>query len=248
MKIGVGILIFFVALIALVAEIILYFIFGLGAAFSGNVSSVGGIAAFFVWLMIMTVVIGVASPIAALIEQLTKKQNISIYILLPTVGLIGVGLGAILLVGSYKVNQYSQNKSVAPSNQSSNSSNTAVVTSDAGSQSSDAGSQYIDKIQIRNLEVSTTVLREPGVFGELKNTGDRTVKTVDITIYFLDKSGNVVAEKEHSPIFQTEYNFGEHDSSPLKPNHSRKFGYKADDAPSDWARKVKAKVTKVEFE
>jgi hypothetical protein len=106
MKIGVGIIIFFVALIALVAEIILYFIFGLGAAFSGNASSVGGIAAFFVWLMIMTVVIGVASPIAALIEQLTKKQNVSIYILLPTVGLIGVGLGAILLLGSYKANQY----------------------------------------------------------------------------------------------------------------------------------------------
>jgi hypothetical protein len=241
MKIGVGIIIFFVALIALVAEMILYFIFGLGAAFSGNASSVGGIAAFFVWLMIMTVVIGVASPIAALIEQLTKKQNVSIYILLPTVGLIGVGMGAILLLGSYKASQYSENKSVALSNQSSNSSNTAIVTSDAGS-------QYIDKIQIRNLEVATTVLSEPGVFGELKNTGDRTVKTVDVTIYFLDKNGNVVAEKEHSPIFQTEYNFGGNDSSPLKPNHSRKFGYKADDAPSDWARKVKAKVTKVELD
>lgn len=241
MKIGVGILIFFVALIALVAEIILYFIFGLGAAFSGNASSVGGIAAFFAWLMIMTVVIGVASPIAALIEQLTKKQNVAIYILLPTAGLIGVGLGAILLLGSYKANQYSQNKSVALSNQSSNSSNTAIVTNDEGS-------QYIDKIQIRNLEVSTTVLREQGVFGELKNTGDRTVKTVDVTIYFLDKDGNVVAEKEYSPIFQTEYNFGGHDRSPLKPNHARKFGYKAEGAPSDWARKVKAKVTKVEFE
>jgi hypothetical protein len=241
MKIGVGILIFFVALIALVAEIILYFIFGFGAAVSGNASSVAGIAAFFVWLMIMTVVVGVGSPIAALIEQLTKKPNISIYILLPTVGLIGLGLGMILLFGTYRANEYSQNKPVALTNQNSNSSNAALVTSDADS-------QYIDKIQIRNLEVGTTVLREPGVFGELKNTGDRTVKRVDVTIYFLDKNGNAVSEKEYSPIFQTEYNFGGSDTSPLKPNHSRKFGYRADDAPSDWARKVKAKVTKVELE
>ena len=86
------------------------------------------------------------------------------------------------------------------------------------------------------------------MFGELKNTGNRTVKRIDLTIYFLDKSGNAIAEKEYSPIFQTEYSFGGNNSSPLKPNHARKFGYKADDAPSDWARKVTVKVTKIELE
>ena len=241
MKIGTGIIIFFLALIALIAEIVLYFIFGIGAAFSGSSSSLPGIAAFFVWLMIMTVVIGVASPIAALIEQLTKRENLSLYILLPTVGLIGVGLGALLLIVGLSVPSRSTAKSTANQNSTNqNSSNSSAVVSD-----SDA--QYLDKIQIRNLEVGTTALREPGVFGELKNTGDRTVKSVEITIYFLDKSGNPVAEKNYSPIFPDTIMMNQ-DHAPLKPNHSRKFGYRADDAPSDWARKVTARVVKVELE
>jgi hypothetical protein len=37
------------------------------------------------------------------------------------------------------------------------------------------------------------------------------------------------------------------DTSALKPKYSRKFGYKADDAPSDWSKKVNVQITKVQF-
>ena len=77
MKFSIGIIIFFLAMIALVAEIVLYFIFGIGAAISG-VSGVVGIAGFFVWLMIMTVAAGIGAPICGLIEHLTKKENIAL--------------------------------------------------------------------------------------------------------------------------------------------------------------------------
>jgi len=38
------------------------------------------------------------------------------------------------------------------------------------------------------------------------------------------------------------------DNKPLKPNYSIQFGYKLDDAPSDWSGKVRVEVTDLEFE
>lgn len=98
MKFSVGVIIFFLALIALVAEVILYFMFGIGAAFSGETSAIGGIAAFFVWLMIVTVVAGIAAPISGAIESISKKINLGMYIFVSITGLAAVGAGVLLLV------------------------------------------------------------------------------------------------------------------------------------------------------
>jgi len=99
MKFGTGIIIFFLALIALVAEVVLYFMFGISAAFSGGAKSIGGIAAFFVCLMIVTIVAGIAAPVCGFIENASKKTNLGMYIFLPVVGLAGIGFGAMFLVG-----------------------------------------------------------------------------------------------------------------------------------------------------
>jgi len=48
-------------------------------------------------------------------------------------------------------------------------------------------------------------------------------------------------------VLVTEYSFMG-DNTPLKPNYSRRFGYKLDDAPSDWSKKVKVAVTDIEFQ
>ncbi len=101
MKFSTGIIIFFLAMIALVAEIVLYFIFGIGATISG-VSGIVGIAGVFVWLMIMTVAAGIGAPICGLIENLTKKENIALYIFLPAMALVGVG-GAALMFFSTQI-------------------------------------------------------------------------------------------------------------------------------------------------
>jgi len=106
---------------------------------------------------------------------------------------------------------------------------------------------YLQFIKVNKVEVGQTVLQEPGVFGEVKNTGDRTLTKVEITIYFLDKQGQSVFEKQFPAVIVGSGSFMR-DDKPLKPGYSQKFGVKADDAPSDWARTVTVKVTAVDFE
>ena len=61
------------ALVALVAEVFLYFFVGISVAFSGNREDITPIASFFVWLMVMTAALGVLSPVSAFIEHLAKN-------------------------------------------------------------------------------------------------------------------------------------------------------------------------------
>lgn len=75
MKFTSAIIIFFLAIFAIVAEFILYMIFGVGAALSGDISGVTGIAAFFVGLMIFTIAAGLFAPICALIEFIISKSS-----------------------------------------------------------------------------------------------------------------------------------------------------------------------------
>jgi len=98
---------------------------------------------------------------------------------------------------------------------------------------------YINNVTVSRVEVGKTILGAPGIFGEVKNNGNKTLGKVEITIYFLDKQGNPISEKTYSPVNNS--------TSPLKPNYSQKFGYEADDAPSDWSKKITVKVTKVQF-
>ena len=105
---------------------------------------------------------------------------------------------------------------------------------------------YFDKVEVANVRVGQEHGDRHGVFGELKNRGDRTLREVEITVYFLDKEGNVVHEETHRPVSATDDPFAGNPS--LKPNYARKFGYRVDGAPSDWAKKVKVAVTDVEFQ
>lgn len=106
---------------------------------------------------------------------------------------------------------------------------------------------YFDKIEVRNINVSRDVLGRLAVFGEIKNNGDKTLKEVEITFYCLDKNGKIVFEKEYHPVLVSEYSFMD-DNLPMKPNYSRRFGCRLDDAPSDWNKKVRAIVTDIEFQ
>jgi hypothetical protein len=107
--------------------------------------------------------------------------------------------------------------------------------------------EYIPKILVRNISVGLSILDELGVFGEIKNTGDSTLQKVEITIYCLDKAGKTIFEKSYHPVLVTDFSFSDA-NEPLKPNYSRKFGVKMDDAPSDWSRKVNVFVTDISFD
>jgi ribosome-binding factor A len=106
---------------------------------------------------------------------------------------------------------------------------------------------YFDKIEVRNIHLGTDFLARIGVLGEIKNNGDRTLKEVEITTYCLDKNDRVVFEKTFHSVLVSECSFMV-DNTPLKPNYSRRFGYKLDDAPSDWSKKIRVAVTDVEFQ
>jgi len=105
---------------------------------------------------------------------------------------------------------------------------------------------YFDKIEVRNVSVEQGNLGQLGVSGELKNLGDRTLRSVAITVYYLDKEGIVVHEKTYDPVLVTGELYGDHE--PLKPNYGKIFWYRIDGPPSDWAKKVKVAVTDVEFQ
>lgn len=107
---------------------------------------------------------------------------------------------------------------------------------------------YLDKVLVRNLHVGETVLGETGVWGEVKNTGDRTLKSVEIVIYCLGPGGKPVFEKTYSPVLVTDTPLFGQDNQPLRPGYSQKFGVKLDDAPSDWTKKVEVKVTNIAFQ
>jgi hypothetical protein len=112
---------------------------------------------------------------------------------------------------------------------------------------------YIKNIILKDFEVSEgkkygfgkTV---PAVFGTIVNKGDRTLKEVEITVYFLNDEGTVIGEEDFHPVLVSEYSFGDN-NKPLKPNYVKDFGYSVEDyAPSAWSKKAKAKITNIEFE
>jgi hypothetical protein len=91
----------------------------------------------------------------------------------------------------------------------------------------------------------------PGVEFKIKNKGDRTLKEVQVTVYFKDAKGTIIAEKEYHPVLVTKYSFGG-DNKPLKPNYiwqmERGKFYKADSVPSEWKEgAVSANITNIEF-
>lgn len=84
------------------------------------------------------------------------------------------------------------------------------------------------------------------VFGNIKNTGNKTIKILDITIYFLDKSKKRIGEKE--AVVVNAYSLLDK-SEPLKPNYVRDFGVIIEDvAPANWNGKVEIEIKRIDGE
>lgn len=84
---------------------------------------------------------------------------------------------------------------------------------------------YFTNIEVKNVKIGKSFLNETGVFGEIKNKGDKTLKEVEITTFCLDKEGKVVFEKNFHPVLVSEHSFSFREQKPLKPNYSQTFGY-----------------------
>jgi hypothetical protein len=153
-------------------------------------------------------------------------------------------LGALMWAGlvGFFASLYRPSRSLSPTSSS-------VVGDITKKPSKDDSEQvaYLSKILVSKINIGKSELGGAGVWGEVKNTGDRTLKKVEITIYCLGPDGKPVFEKTYPAVFVTDISFG-NSNLPLKPGYSRPFGVKLDEAPSEWNKKVDVKVTSIEFQ
>ena len=98
----------------------------------------------------------------------------------------------------------------------------------------------------------TTVLDErvPGVEFKLKNRGNRTLKSVEVTVFFKDGSGRVISEEDYHPVLVSDSSFTP--GKPLKPGYiwhmERGKFYQAPLVPDEWQEgSAEAKITALEF-
>ncbi len=82
MSIGISIIIFFLSILALLAEVTLFLIVGLGAFITAHLFTVFFLPYFFVGLMVATTSFGFLAPLCAFIEFLAKKENLGYQLLI----------------------------------------------------------------------------------------------------------------------------------------------------------------------
>lgn len=106
----------------------------------------------------------------------------------------------------------------------------------------DVEAKYFDSLLNRKV---------PGVLFKLKNKGDKTLNRVEVKCYFLDGSGNRIAEEDFHPVSVSEYSFGG-DNKPLKPGYvwsmeAGKF-YTAKSVPSEWKEgSIEVEISEIKF-
>jgi hypothetical protein len=90
----------------------------------------------------------------------------------------------------------------------------------------------------------------PGVLLKLRNTGDRSLDKVKVTVTFKDARGAAIHDEDYFPVSVSDFSFG--DNKALKPGYvwqmeSGKF-YSAKSVPSEWLEgSVDAKITDIQF-
>lgn len=80
------------------------------------------------------------------------------------------------------------------------------------------------------------------VYGTLRNSGNKLVIKLKVTVYYLDKSGACIAEGSIWPVLGTK---AKHDQ--FKPDSLKDFQIEIINANPAWSRTIKAKVSDIEF-
>ncbi len=111
---------------------------------------------------------------------------------------------------------------------------------------------YIKNVHLKNFKVGKGRKYsfedfKPAIYGTVENKGNNTLKKVEITVYFLDNTGNPIAEENYYPVWYSDSSWRD-DNKALKPKYVKDFGYLVEDAaPSAWSGKAEAKITDIEF-
>lgn len=88
-----------------------------------------------------------------------------------------------------------------------------------------------------------------GIYGTIRNLGNKTLKEVELTIFLKNQSGQIIAEEKFNPVWVSSFNFlNDKSAAPLKPNYVREFGHSLEGAPKEWSGAFSIGITKIEFQ
>ena len=83
------------------------------------------------------------------------------------------------------------------------------------------------------------------VFGKIRNRGKRTIRRIRLTASFFDAQGNPIHEDSYEPVAAATPDT----DAPLKPRYVRRFGFKAEMCPPEWAEgRVEIVIADIEFD
>ncbi len=119
----------------------------------------------------------------------------------------------------------------------------------------DEKSEYIrNNIRLYDVEVkyhaTYSNTKVAGATFKLKNTGDRSLDRVEVTVYFKDSSGAIISEEDFNPVLVSSYSMG--DNKPLKAGYvwqmeAEKF-FAAKKVPKEWVEaSFDARITDIKF-
>ena len=236
-----------------------------GAAL-GTVLGLGFIGALWFFPMLGALVLGLLLKKSSVVERGSTKSGMETSsgtpstaptgIRLGVLGWIGLVLCGLILLGGlnfFLTEQHSPSGKNAAATRPTSSA-TSETAAQKQPHTTTPEQAYLPSVQLTNVQVTEGYgqfdvpgysARKLAVKATLRNTGNRSLKRVEVTVYFLNSQGQHIAEKEYAPV--SEINFSG-DAGPLKPNYVKDFGYVVDDvAPSEWAKKIDMAVSKVEF-
>lgn len=90
-----------------------------------------------------------------------------------------------------------------------------------------------------------------GVDFKIKNSGQKTVIDITVTVYFKNEKGEIIFEDDFSPVSENSYS--SNNRKPLKPNYiwQQEQGrfYSSEKVPSEWKEgEIDMKITNIKFE
>lgn len=224
-------LIFFGAIVAIVAEFQIFYGLTLGSAMSDDNMAGPRLIIFFSMLMLFTALIGCSALIGAVIASNKDKEHLSYKLV------FGVLRWGFIVLVAFNIIVFVL--IIPQCDKSRISSQQSKVDTLAVNQTA-----YMANLQISNPTVQRNILDSYFVSAEVKNVGNRSLDLVEITVYAKDQDGKRIYEKKINAVYISKYSDTD---GPLKPNYSRKFSVDMSEAPAEWSKKIDIEVTGVGF-
>ena len=103
------------------------------------------------------------------------------------------------------------------------------------------------QVELQNLRIGAGIsdgVLGTAIFGEIYNKGDKIISIAEMNVEFLNEAGEVAKIHKFFPV--NKFSFRE--SLPLKPGHSKEFGFPIDDiVPEEWDGAFTARLTELIF-